>query len=157
MNLRSRGTGRLRATAVCLRPMTLRPHEDAMQRDAARARGQWEGVRARWGAGRSGGSSSVTGQADRAHCLAQPANSYQRQKYSLAQDTPALDIRRRLHLPCEPVLRASGRAQVVKDARGEALKGGHEINMRISPLVLRFRFFSLALNRRGGIRVREFD
>lgn len=26
----------------------------ALQRDAARARGQWEGVRARWGAGRSG-------------------------------------------------------------------------------------------------------
>lgn len=72
--------------------MTLRPHEDAMQRDATRARGQWEGdsgsVGARGGQG-DPRSPSPSGQADRADRFAQPANSYQLQKYSLAQDTPA--------------------------------------------------------------------
>lgn len=63
----------------------------ALQRDAARARGQWEGVRA---VGPRGGpaeprSPSPSGQADRAHRFAQPANSYQRQKYSLAQHAAA--------------------------------------------------------------------
>lgn len=80
----------------------------ALQRDAARARGQWEGVLARSGPRGHGGnprSPSPSGLVDRAQRFAQPVNSYQRQKCSLAQDTPALRSDDGRASPCKPILR----------------------------------------------------
>ncbi|KAG7200381.1 hypothetical protein KM043_017837 [Ampulex compressa] len=90
----SRGLLKRRTTAVCLRPMTLRPHEDAMHCNAmqlgagASGRASSGSVGAR-GAPGDPRSPSLCEQTDGAHRFAQPANLYQRQKYFLAQDSPA--------------------------------------------------------------------
>lgn len=62
LNLRPRYPGQLRTTAVCLRPMTLRPHENAMRCNAMQ-RGPGASGRAYWPVqvrGEPKGGSSVT-------------------------------------------------------------------------------------------------
>ena len=131
MNLRPRYPGQLRTTAVCLRPMTLRPHEDAMRCNAMQ-RGPGASGRAYWpvqvrGEPKGGDprSPSPNGLTDRAHRFAQPANSYQQQKYSLAQDTPAWRTDDRRASPCEPVL-LSLTCQKLEDIERETISVGSD-------------------------------